>query len=792
MIDTTKSPAVNGATASAASAPPAALNSWQAEPPGEGTQSRPRQLLELLRGAARASFGGIGWLAADGRLREHWTAGVSDDVDRTLATGPCGAALIHFILRHPQAVRVEDFTSQAAELGLPQALGSIGPFLGAPLTCHGRPLGALYLARSPGAAPFALEDDRFVKTVQSWLQQGDLLDETRLLGRLRLLNQVAQATAGSMDLASILRVALHELERHLPLNVCAVWLLQQEGNVKKDKGKPRKGAEAGAMDASAGGAPQFLKLAAVNSAPPKRAADLGLIPGLKLEAEQTPFAEPLQNAQALYLDLERPEAQHSALTANLAAHGGNSTFIVPLRTGHNTVGVLQSVCLRASGFSHEHIELLYLVADLLGPAISSCQLYGRLRSAFEELRHTQNQLVRSEKMRALGEMAGGMAHDFNNALCGSLGFIELALTDAGLTPGARVHLESARICTLDAAATVRRVQDFARWQRREFSVQVIDLNDLVRQTMELTRHKWEDLNHARGGPITAEVKTEANAMLAGSAAELREVLTNLVFNSVDAMPQGGHLTVRTWSTPEDVFLSVSDTGTGMSDSVRHRLFEPFFTTKGERGNGLGLSVSFGIVQRYGGDITVESQIGKGSTFVVRLPIAQSEGRPLGRGSHLGVPKPPFPSAPGVPLPDAAARTPAASAHSKGLRILVIEDEEGVRRFLGIGLTHMGHRPHLTADGEEGLAAFAAERFDVVLTDLGLPGMSGEEVARAIAQQAPGMPVILLTGWSNQLRDEAKNIQGITRVLGKPVTLDALSKAFAALGNSQRAASAQSA
>ena len=314
-----------------------------------------------------------------------------------------------------------------------------GPFLGAPLTCHGRPLGALYLARTPGAAPFAPEDDRFVKTVQSWLQQGDLLDETRLLGRLRLLNQVAQATAGSMDLASILRVALHELERHLPLNVCAVWLLQQEGNVKKDKGKPRKGAEAGAMDASAGGAPQFLKLAAVNSAPPKRAADLGLIPGLKLEAEQTPFAEPLQNAQGLYLDLERPEAQHSALTANLAAHGGNSTFIVPLRTGHNTVGVLQSVCLRASGFSHEHIELLYLVADLLGPAISSCQLYGRLRSAFEELRHTQNQLVRSEKMRALGEMAGGMAHDFNNALCGSLGFIELALTDAGLTPSYKVN-----------------------------------------------------------------------------------------------------------------------------------------------------------------------------------------------------------------------------------------------------------------------------------------------------------------------------------------------------------------
>src|SRR5205807_557967 len=163
----------------------------------------------------------------------------------------------------------------------------------------------------------------------------------------------------------------------------------------------------------------------------------------------------------------------------------NSVSAVPLRAGPQTVGILQSICTRSAGFSNDQIQILYQVADMLGPAICNCQLFSRLRSAYEELRHTQTQLIKSEKMRALGELASGMAHDFNNSLCGSLGFLELVLANKNLEPGLRAHLQSARLCTLDAAQTVRRVQDFARWQRKEFSVQFVDLNDVVRQTMEL-------------------------------------------------------------------------------------------------------------------------------------------------------------------------------------------------------------------------------------------------------------------------------------------------------------------
>jgi CheY-like chemotaxis protein len=192
----------------------------------------------------------------------------------------------------------------------------------------------------------------------------------------------------------------------------------------------------------------------------------------------------------------------------------------------------------------------------------------------------------------------------------------------------------------------------------------------------------------------------------------------------------------------------------MSAAVRQRLFEPFFSTKGERGNGLGLSVTFGIVQRYGGEIRVESDLGRGSVFTVRLPVA------------AGTP----------PAKSTSVETTRLAGRS--LRILVVEDEESIRRFLAMGLTQLGHRPRVTADGHEGLAAFAEEAFDVVLTDLGLPGLSGEEVARTVARRSPQTPVVLLTGWSEQLKGEAEPLEGVRQIIGKPVTLNTLATTLA--------------
>jgi signal transduction histidine kinase len=586
------------------------------------------------------------------------------------------------------------------------------------------------------------------------------VEESALLAQFRLLNRVAQVTAGSPDLSLILSVTLRELDRHLRLHGCAIWLPAEEC---QSQAVPL-GFSGSAVPDRAGAEKNHLKLAEWD--PSALAVRLDLVSGEQILLEQTPFAACINDGLAVYADLTRPQERKDALSERLAKSGANATFAVPLRSGDQTVGILQSICIRPTGFTNAQIQLLYLVADLLGPSIARCQLFGRLRTAYEKLRDTQTQLIQAEKLRAVGELASGMAHDFNNSLCGVLGFLELGLAEKELAPGLRVNLESARTCALDAAQTVRRVQEFARRQRNESSVQLLDSNELVRKTLQLTRHKWEGTSTPER-PIVVDVLTEATARIYGTETELREVLTNLIFNAVDAMPRGGRLTVRTWNSDREAFLAVSDTGTGMSPGVKQRLFEPFFTTKGEGGNGLGLSVAFSIVGRYGGEITVDSELNKGSTFVIRLPAVPSPRTKKSSSTQTACP------------PNSQPEAPAASlkrlALAKALRILVIEDEEAIRRFLQMALEQLGHSPEISADPAEALVAFQQQSFDMVLTDYGLPGMNGEEVARAIHRTSPKTPVVLLTGWANQLKADSKPIDGVARILGKPVTLQALAE-----------------
>src|SRR5262249_25677026 len=225
----------------------------------------------------------------------------------------------------------------------------------------------------------------------------------------------------------ILSVALRELERYLPLHICSVWLTEdiesaaaEEDAINKDGNLPSQ-------------ATASLVLADTGALLIERALEFGLVKGRRVRLAETPFSACLASGEAQYTDLAHALEQTNPLMETLATNGANASFAVPLRAGDRTVGILHSVCLRPTGFTSEQIHFLYLVADLLGPAISNCQLFGRLKSAYEELRYTQNQLIQSEKMRALGELASGMAHDFNNSLCGVLGFLELALTDRHLS-----------------------------------------------------------------------------------------------------------------------------------------------------------------------------------------------------------------------------------------------------------------------------------------------------------------------------------------------------------------------
>ncbi len=346
------------------------------------------------------------------------------------------------------------------------------------------------------------------------------------------------------------------------------------------------------------------------------------------------------------------------------------------------------------------------------------------------------------------------------ALCGVLGFLEITLLDKQLGASSRGNLELARTCAQDAASTVHRIQDFARARPEDSVFEPIYVSELVRGIVELTRPKWENLERRCKKAIDVQLHTETEETILGNAAEIREVLTNLIFNAVDAMPDGGTLTVRTSSEGETVLISVADTGLGMSAAVQQRLFEPFFTTKGERGNGLGLSVAFGIIRRHGGDITVKSEIGRGSTFCIRMGAASSAMR-----SHM--------------TNRAQGNSPPSQLAAPALRILVVEDEQTIRSFLGTALTGLGHRPRLTRCGGEALKAFGEERFDIVLTDMGLPDITGEEVARQIVRHVPGTPVILLTGWADQIKSQPRPLEGVTCVLGKPISIQPLADAILA-------------
>ncbi len=253
-----------------------------------------------------------------------------------------------------------------------------------------------------------------------------------------------------------------------------------------------------------------------------------------------------------------------------------------------------------------------------------------LERAMQELRAAHDQVVQQERLRALGTMASGIAHDFNNALAAILGFTELlcnrpeTLADTKKTLR---YLQMMNTAAQDAGVVVNRLREFYR-QREEGEVFApVDLNKLIEQAVSLTQPKWKNQAEAKGVTIQVVTEFERIRPVAGSEADLREALTNLIFNAVDAMPQGGTITVRTRSANSRVIMEVADTGMGMTEDVRQRCLEPFFTTKGDRGTGLGLSMVYGILQRHLGSVEIDTALGKGTTFRLSLPAAQEKPRP---------------------------------------------------------------------------------------------------------------------------------------------------------------------
>jgi signal transduction histidine kinase/AmiR/NasT family two-component response regulator len=368
----------------------------------------------------------------------------------------------------------------------------------------------------------------------------------------------------------------------------------------------------------------------------------------------------------------------------------------------------------------------------------------------ERLRQQFSQL---EKLSALGELASGVAHDFNNTLAGILGRAQLMMrTDdpEKLSRGLQIIIKTAE----DGAKTVKRIQDFAR-QRRDHDFAPVAVDQLLFDVSEMTRPRWKNHAEANNVHIHLNLQINSKALVRGDESELREVLVNMVFNAVDAMPAGGTLTLATNESDQCVVISVSDTGCGMTPEVRSRIFDPFFTTKGKSGNGLGLAVSYGIILRHDGEVEVESAPGQGSTFKIKLPIAKGALKAAASQSE------PVHAPPSITLVAESARA----------RILVVDDEPHVRELLCEMVQSEGCEAVAASNGTEALKLFDNEKFDAVFTDVGMPGMSGWELSRLLRGRSAHLPLAVITGWGDVVGTGEQEAAQIDWVVTKPFSMN---------------------
>jgi PAS domain S-box-containing protein len=374
-----------------------------------------------------------------------------------------------------------------------------------------------------------------------------------------------------------------------------------------------------------------------------------------------------------------------------------------------------------------------------------------LKAKNRELTVTRAQLVQKEKLRALGQMASGVAHNFNNLLTIILGraqLLQLKAKELETEKGARIIERAA----LDAASTIKRIQDFAR-VRKDQEFKWVNLDQVIEDVIALTKTKWKDQAEVNGITIELEVEKDQRRLpsIAGDVSELKEAFANIIFNAVEAMPNGGKIVIRTRTDRKSVFVSFIDSGIGIPEEVKQKIFDPFFTTKGVRNAGLGLSMAYGVIQRHQGDIKIESKQEKGTTVVVRLPVSKGIGKEELKGRDSD--KPPAPR--------------------ESANILVIEDEKGIRELLFDILISANHKVKLTSGGAEGLEICRREKFDMVFTDLGMPQMSGWEVAKAIKEIDSNITVCLITGWGVEMEEEKLKESRIDRVVTKPVKMETL-------------------
>jgi signal transduction histidine kinase/ActR/RegA family two-component response regulator/uncharacterized membrane protein affecting hemolysin expression len=565
----------------------------------------------------------------------------------------------------------------------------------------------------------------------------------RQLGRLDLLQRITRAIGERQDLASIFRVVLRNLEDELPIDFGCVCLYD---------------ADAGALSIATVGA--------------RSRAHTG---GLALEEADGVPIDPNGLARCVSGQLVyEPDVAEVAFPfpQRFARAGLRSLVLAPLLVENRVFGVLVVARAAAAGFSSAECEFLRHLSEHVALAAHQTQLYEALQRAYDDLHQSQQAVMQQERLRALGQMASGIAHDINNAISPIALYTESLLErEPGLSDRTRNYLTTIQRAIEDVAETVARMREFYRPREPELSLSRVELNRLVGQVIELTRARWSDVPLQQGIVIRLQTELAPDLpVIMGSEVEIRDALTNLVFNAVDAMPEGGSLMLRTRCAQSrgnvgdesfsDVYVEVSDTGVGMDEETRRRCLEPFYTTKGERGTGLGLAMVYGMIQRHSAELEIDSVVGKGTTVRVLFGAAQTQ------------------------LED-TDRTAARLQPAQRLRVLLVDDDPLLIKSLRDILEGDGHVVMVADGGESGIDTFVSAQqrgnpFSLIITDLGMPYVDGRKVAAAIKAANPSTPVIMLTGWGRRLLAENDIPPYVDRVLSKPPRLAELRAALAEL------------
>jgi signal transduction histidine kinase/ActR/RegA family two-component response regulator len=562
------------------------------------------------------------------------------------------------------------------------------------------------------------------------------------LDRINLLNQITQAIANHQDVDSIHSVVLGELTERLPADFASVLLVDDEQ--------------------------QLLRVAGCRERELETAYLVWKVEKWVVSLAGSGWDQPDPEPVFAQGDLEQASSAWCRKPVELGMH---SIAALPLLYERKLRGLLLLARRSTAGFSPGEREFLEALSKHVALAGHQARLYAELQTANQELRQTQQAVMQHERLRALGQMASGIAHDINNALSPVGGFAELLLVgETGLSETARRYLGHIKTASNDIGHIVARLREFYRGRAEQQPLVRVDAPKLLQEVIELTRPRWRDVAQRGGAQVDLRLDLAPDApIVVGIETELREALTNLVLNAVDALPQGGTIILRTRivrtvadgqaeAQPTHFLLEVEDTGTGMDTETRKRCLEPFFSTKGQRGTGLGLAMVYGTLQRHDGSIEIESEPGRGT--IMRLVLPQRQ-------------------------PSAVLDDPARPDTNplQQIRVLFVDDEPLLRELIRDILETDGHEV-LTADGgAEALATFGQLQTegrapDVVITDLGMPKMDGRELTRQIKSRSPATPVIMMTGWGKMMRGQEDIRAPVDAIVSKPPRMAELQKALA--------------